>query len=188
MEPTSSAKWRRSLDEYCVVAAQAGDRAALAQLAERWHRRLVAHAWRLTGDRDAAHDIVQSAWIDIARGLAQLQDERAFPAWAYRIVTRHAGRRMAQDTGSRQRLAPLDDELADPAPCDGEQAADHASLRAAVAALPAIHRAAVALHYFEELSIAETAVALGIPANTVKTRIFHARRALRTKFEGGQDA
>ncbi len=188
VEPISSARWRRPLDEYCLVAAQAGDRTALAQLAERWHRRLVAHAWRLTGDRDAAQDIVQSAWIDIARGLAQLQDERAFPAWAYRIVTRNAGRRIARDKRYRQRSAPLDDKLADPAPCHGEQAADHASLRAAVAALPPIHRAAVALHYFEELSIAETAVALGIPANTVKTRMLHARRALRAKFQGGQDA
>lgn len=78
----------RATDAWLVVAAQGGDRRAIALLARRWHRRLMAHGWRLTGDRAMAEEAVQAAWADIVRGIARLRDERAFPAWAYRIVTR----------------------------------------------------------------------------------------------------
>jgi RNA polymerase sigma-70 factor (ECF subfamily) len=57
-------------------------------------------------------------------------------------------------------------------------------LRAAVRALPPEQRAAVALFYFEDLSIADTAIALDVPAGTVKTRLMHARRKLRNALEG----
>lgn len=57
-------------------------------------------------------------------------------------------------------------------------------VRAAVRALPAGQRAAVGLFYFEEMSVAEVAVALDVPAGTVKTRLMHARRALRATLGG----
>ncbi|WP_396594308.1 RNA polymerase sigma factor [Brevundimonas sp. R86498] len=85
----------RVLDEYLVVAAAAGDRRAFEDLARRWNRKLIAHAWRLTGDEDAARDAAQSGWVEIARGIGGLRDERAFPAWAYRIVSRRCARFIA---------------------------------------------------------------------------------------------
>jgi RNA polymerase sigma-70 factor (ECF subfamily) len=57
-------------------------------------------------------------------------------------------------------------------------------LRAAVRALPPEQRAAVALYYFDELSVTETAVALDVPAGTVKSRLALARRRLRVVLEG----
>jgi len=45
-------------------------------------------------------------------------------------------------------------------------------------------RAAVALFHFEEMSVAEVAVALDVPVGTVKTRLMHARRKLRAVLEG----
>ncbi len=173
----------RAIDEYLVVAAQGGDRDALAQLARRWHRRLVAHGWRLTRDSGLAEDIAQAAWIEIIRDLPRLRDERAFPAWAYRIVTRRAARRIGSDAMERLHGEGLDEEIAGSGP-DGEDAAEGSRLRAAIAALPPIHRAALALHYFDGLGIADIAVALTIPAGTVKTRLMHARQRLRARFEG----
>jgi RNA polymerase sigma-70 factor (ECF subfamily) len=46
----------------------------------------------------------------------------------------------------------------------------------------------VALFHFEDMSIAEVAVALDVPAGTVKTRLMHARRSLRSVLEGDPDA
>ncbi|WP_234288791.1 MULTISPECIES: RNA polymerase sigma factor [Brevundimonas] len=172
----------RALDGYLVVSAQAGDRVAYERLARRWDRRLVAHAWRLTGDMDLARDVAQSAWIEIAKGLAGLRDEVAFPAWAYRIVTRRCARaigRRQQDRVLAQALA--SEALADPVE---PRAFDAPPLTAAIRALPASQRAAVGLFYFEELSVAETAAALDVPVGTVKTRLMHARRALRAVLEG----
>jgi RNA polymerase sigma-70 factor (ECF subfamily) len=175
----------RLLDEYLVVGAKTGDRKAFALLAERWHGKLVAHAWRLTGDRESARDAAQAAWVEIVRGLGRLQDERAFPAWALRIVSR----RCARQIGGVVRARRLEEALpavpqaegADPdAPIEANR------LRSAIATLPADQRAAIALFYLEEMSVAEVAVALDVPAGTVKTRLMHARRKLREALEGDQ--
>ena len=86
----------RIYDEYLVAAATTGDRAAASRLVARWQPRLLRHAWRVGGDADLAKDAVQDAWIEILRGLARLDDVAAFPAWAYRIVTRRCQRALAR--------------------------------------------------------------------------------------------
>lgn len=180
----------RVLDEYLVVAAAAGDRRAFEDLARRWHRKLVAHAWRLTGDGEAARDAAQGGWVEIARGIGGLRDEAAFPAWAYRIVSR----RCASLIAARQRDRTLARAVAaEPEPMPGapdwqaEHSPEIARLHAAIRDLPPAQRAAIALFHFEEMTVAETAVALDVPAGTIKTRLMHARRALRAVLEGEDD-
>ena len=172
----------QALTAYYVVAAKGGDRKALGELVRLWHPRLVAHGWRLTGRREAGEDAVQSAWRDIVRVINSLRDERAFAPWAYRIVTRAAGRHTGREIGTDA----LDHEIEDEAP-GPETASRHAELRRHIRTLPAGHRAAVALHYFEGLTIAETAVALNIPVGTAKTRLMHARAKLRAIYEGDDE-
>lgn len=183
------ANTRGLLDEYLVLAAQNGDRRAFADLVRRWQRRLHAHAWRLTGDDEAAKDAAQAAWLEIARGLGSLKDERAFPVWAYRIVSRRCARDIAaiQLRRGLARAAAVEPEPP-PIQPDLEARDKSARLHAALRSLPSRQRAAVALFHFEELSIAEIAVALDVPAGTVKTRLMHARRALRAVLEGESHA
>ncbi|GJL92159.1 RNA polymerase sigma factor [Hyphococcus sp.] len=182
-----SRKAARIFDEYLAASARAGDRAAFSQLAERWQPKLLAHAFRLTGEREAARDVVQDAWADIVKSLGRLDDARVFPAWAYRIVSHRAadmirkrqrGRRLGEAYAAEPR-----DELA--AAAKVETDVDSAPLRAAMNGLPPDQRAAVALFYIEDFSVAEIAAALNIPAGTVKTRLMHARRKLRAALEGG---
>lgn len=176
----------RALDGYLVLAAQLGDRAAFQRLALRWNRRLEAHARRLLRDPEAARDAVQAAWLEIVRGLEGLRDPAAFPAWAYRIVTRRCAAVIGGRRRDRATAAELAAEaLSAPTPSARQDVADdEAGLRAAVRALPPDQRAAIALHHFEGLSVAETAVALDVPAGTVKTRLMHARRKLKLALEG----
>jgi len=174
----------RLLDEYLLAAARAGDRSAFDALARRWQRKLLAHAWRLLGDSEAARDAVQEGWIEIARGLSRLRDERAFPAWAFRIVSRRCARSIATKVRGREvAAAVIAQEAESEAP---ESDRDHDRLRAAIRALPEEQRAAIALFHFEELSVAEVAVALDVPAGTVKTRLMHARRKLRAALGGDE--
>ena len=173
------------LDEYLVASARTGDRKAFDLLARRWGRKLLAHAWRLTGDVDLAREAAQDGWIEIVRGVGQLRDERAFPAWAYQIVSRRCARRIGRLRRDRALTAaaaiePVVD-VGEPEPGDPGAAV---RLRAALAALPEAQRAAVGLFYLEDLSVAETAIALNVPAGTVKTRLMHARRTLRAVLEG----
>jgi RNA polymerase sigma-70 factor (ECF subfamily) len=67
-----------------------------------------------------------------------------------------------------------------------EPAGDHDRLRAAIRALPEGQRAAIALFHLEDMSVAEVAVALDVPAGTVKTRLMHARQKLRAAIEGDE--
>jgi RNA polymerase sigma factor (sigma-70 family) len=173
----------RAVDEYLVASARLGDRKALALLAERWNRKLLAHGRRLLGDDEAAKDAVQEAWAAIVRGIGRLDDTRAFPTWAYRIVSR----RCAKLIGGVQRRRQLEEAMVAESSVqysEAEDASDMEKLRAAIRALPPGQRAAVALFHLEEMSVAEVAVALDVPAGTVKTRLMHARRKLRAVLEG----
>ena len=183
-QSTDSNAQHRLLDGYLVVSAQAGDRQAAEMLVRRYQGRLIAHAWRLTGHMELAKDIVQSSWIDIARGLSGLKDEAAFPAWAYQIVSR----RCARSIRGLQKDRALVGALGDAAQNGSTEPSVIATprLRVAIKALPPPQRAALALFYFEDLSVAEIAVALDVPAGTIKTRLMHARRALRAALEGDQ--
>lgn len=172
----------RLLDTWLVACAQGGDRAAFGRLAARWNGRLLAHAARLMGHSAPAADVVQAAWVEIVRGLPKLADPEAFPAWAYRIVTRRAARAIRQLQAGRRLEAALVAE-GDAAIVQADLPPDE-MLGAAIRALPPEQRAAIALHYFEDLSVAEVAVALMVPAGTVKTRLMHARRKLRAALEG----
>ncbi|MBN8552327.1 MAG: sigma-70 family RNA polymerase sigma factor [Caulobacterales bacterium] len=175
----------RDLDIALVRLAQGGSDVAFERLARRWDARLAAHAWRLLGDREAAREAVQSAWLEIARGLKSLRDPVAFPAWVFRITTRQAAvvirtrqaeRRLAQGLAAAAATEPQ----TTPPPQPDEAATLHAAIRN----LPPDQRAALALHHFEALSVAEVAVALDAPVGTIKTRLMHARRKLRAALEG----
>ena len=175
----------RILDEYLVASARVGDRKALAMLVERWNGKLIAHAWRLTGDPEGARDAAQAAWIDIVRGLRRLEDERAFPAWAYRIVSRRCAGQIHSAVRGRELERSLS-EIPEPDSSIPDDPIERLRLRRAIAALPADQRSAIALFYLEEMSVAEVAVALGVPAGTVKTRLMHARHKLRAALEGDE--
>lgn len=173
----------RILDEYLVAAARTGDRRAFGMLAGRWHGKLLAHAWRLTGDPEMARDAAQGAWVEIVSGLHRLADERAFPAWAYRIVSRRCARLIGAAVRQRGLAARLC-AVPEPVAAEPEPVPDTGRLRAAIAQLPPEQRSAIALFHLEEMTVAEVAVALDVPLGTVKTRLMHARRKLRGALEG----
>ena len=179
----------RILDEYLAAAARTGDRHAWERLVARWQPRLLRHAWRLTGHPDLARDMVQEAWVEILRGLRRLDDVAAFPAWAFRIVTRRCARALRGRHFERTHLVEIEPEAVMPGEQDaaGERAAELAIVRAEMQALPAPQRAALSLFYLEDLSVAEIAVALDVPPGTVKTRLMHARRKIRARLEGSTD-
>jgi RNA polymerase sigma-70 factor (ECF subfamily) len=179
-------KTTRLFDEYLAAAARAGDRSAFGRLAEHWQPKLLVHAWRLMGEAEAARDVVQDAWVDIARGLPRLDDASLFPAWAYRIVSRRAADAIREHTRARRLGAAF---AAEAPPTDDSAArmvtaADAEPLARAITGLPPEQRATVALFYIEDFSVAEIAAAMSVPAGTVKTRLMHARTKLRTALKG----
>jgi RNA polymerase sigma factor (sigma-70 family) len=159
----------RLFDEYLAASARAGSRIALEQLAARFHPRLLGHARRLTGDPDAARDAVQEAWIEILRGLHRLDDPAAFPAWAFRIVSRRCARWVRRVQRRRRMDAGYASEPREAATAnEGERAWEASRLAHAMRALPPEQHAAMALFYLEDLSVAEISVALGVPPGKLR--------------------
>jgi RNA polymerase sigma factor (sigma-70 family) len=172
----------RALDAYLAAAARTGDRKAMALLFKRWNPRLTVHAWRLLGDRELAADAVQEGWVEIVRSLTRLDDVAAFGTWAYRITSRRCARAIGRAVRDRRITEALSvEEAAEPA-----IEPEGLRLRAAIDALPPDQRAAIALFYLEDMGVAEVAVALAVPAGTVKTRLMHARQKLRAALEGDE--
>ena len=182
----SSQPAERALDEYLVASARIGDRRAFGLLVRRWNGKLLAHAWRLLGDGEKARDAVQDGWNEIVRGLPKLADTRAFPAWAYRIVSRRCGRLIGQARQDRRLRNAIENEVREDSYEASDDRLDFERVRQAMAALPVEQRAAIALFHLEELSVAEVAVALDVPVGTVKTRLMNARRRLRAALEGDE--
>ena len=182
-------KLARVYDEYLVASARAGERAAWERLVKHWQVRLLAHAYRLTGDVEQAKDVAQDAWADIIRDLPKLREVSVFPAWAYRIVTRKAADHIRRAQRKRRTEVAYSDELkvGNDTTLHQEPYVNSGPLSRAIQKLPPQQRAAIALFYLQDLSITEISVALEVPAGTVKTRLMHARNKLRAIMEGHEN-
>ena len=167
------------------LAAQAagGDAAAFEELVHRYHARVLRWAMVIVGDRDDAADVAQNVWIRVYRDLADLRDPARFPAWLYRTAYRVACafRRTDERRSSILGAANRSDLFAQaPSPAEGLDAERlEELLLAALAGLPPRQRAVYTLAELEERPMTEIAAILGIPAVTVRTNLFRARRAVR---------
>lgn len=173
-----------ALDHYLVTAARMGEKSALERLAQRWQPKLLRHAQRLLGEAEPAREATQEAWLEILRGLAGLREARAFPAWAYRIVSRRCAGGIRQRQGQRRRdVAETFDAVASTT-ASPEQNASVDELHGLLDGLPAHHRATLALFYLEGLTVEEISAALEVASGTVKTRLMHARHRMRALLQG----
>ncbi|HEY6563480.1 MAG TPA: RNA polymerase sigma factor [Pirellulaceae bacterium] len=180
------------LDELLVLRSQDGEKRAWRNLVRRWNPRFLAHAQRVTGRAEVAADVTQEAWLAMIRGIGGLEDPARFRSWAFRILANKIA-----DWARRKKIEPVtvdhDHVLADQE--DEQSSADeraHAErlkqLRKAIRQLPDEKRALLTMVYLEDMSLAEAALALGIPEGTVKSRLFHLRQDLREKLESLEHA
>jgi RNA polymerase sigma-70 factor (ECF subfamily) len=161
-----------------VEQAQRGDHAAFAALVDLVVRRLDGVAWLMLHDAVLAEDAVQDALLRAWRDLPGLRDPERFDAWVHRLAVN-----ACLDLARRKRRRPIEVEL-DPldAPVEADASgalADRQQLEQALGRLDPGHRAVVVLHYYVGMSLPEIGRALSIPHGTVKSRMHHARRALR---------
>lgn len=176
------------LDELLILRYQGGESAALGTLAERWNAKLFRHACRLTRDRELASDALQEAWIAIARGLPRLHDPACFPGWAHRIVANKCRdwiRKLQRRRRLKEQVAlePRDETVATSPGTEPWGDPRMPALHAALAQLPEDRKVLLSLFYLEQLSVDQIAIALDLPAGTVKSRLFYSRRKLREVLE-----
>jgi RNA polymerase sigma-70 factor, ECF subfamily len=160
-----------------VVQAREGDTEALIRLIERYERPLLYYLRRLI-PREAV-DIHQEIWIDVFRALPSLQAPEAFRVWLYRIAHHKAARFIRDEIRREESHAGIEPDDAAPTLSELDAELVHKSL----SLLPPHHREILTLHYLNDLSTAEIGRVLDCPPGTVKSRLHHARLALRLIIE-----
>lgn len=166
-------------DDPAIRAAASGDRDAFEALATPRVDRLYATATLVLRDRAAAEDAVQEALVRAWRDLPRLRDPKRFDAWLRRLLLNacHDLSRRGRRHESNVRLLPDHDEFT--ADASGILA-DHDELDRGLRELSVDHRAVIVHRYYLDLPLPEIADSLGIPVGTVKSRLHHARQALRS--------
>ena len=167
-----------------LAAIAKGDRAAFDRLYRAQRRPLLAYALGLlAGDRAAAEDAIDEAFIDIWLQAGRFANSGSAQGWIRRIVRNKAVDWLRKHGSNRfAEWSSANDDRADESPDPEEQlvaASTRDWLRTALGKLSLEQREAVMLCYFEERPLAEIAAIQTCPEGTVKTRLFHARLNLR---------
>lgn len=170
-------------DRDIIAAVQGGDQERYRDLVERYQDRLYTYVLGLIPDPDAADDVTQESFIRAFRFLSHYNQDRAtFSTWLFTIATNQAktalGRRQTAPIESAATLAAETD-----LPAEAVQRARARSVQAAVAELPFDHRAAISLYYWQGLDYRETAAALDVPINTVRTWLRRAKQTLEKRLD-----
>jgi RNA polymerase sigma-70 factor, ECF subfamily len=165
-----------------VLRCQAGDEAALGELIARYSPGLRFFLKRMTGQAEAADDLLQETWIEVYRKINRLHRPEAFTAWLYRIARDKAYRELRR---LPWRHAPIDESLANSI-ADEEVSftpEEAENVRAALDQLPVEQRDVLVLRFMEEMSYEQIADVIACPVGTVRSRIHYAKLALRAKLE-----
>jgi RNA polymerase sigma-70 factor (ECF subfamily) len=171
---------RATSDEILLENIAGGSRSAMHTLYARHNVRVYRFVLRMLRDTSAAEDLVSQVFLDVWRTASQFEGRSQVSTWLLSIA------RFKALTALRQRKyedIDQDDvmEIADQADTPEaslDRSRTSAILRACVAKLSPAHREIVNLVYYHEKSVEEVAGLIGIPASTVKTRMFYARKQL----------
>jgi RNA polymerase sigma-70 factor, ECF subfamily len=170
-------------DDGLIDQGRRGDLSAFNQLVLRHYAGVYQVARRLSPSPDDAADVAQEVFIAAWKQLPRFQPRASFRTWLHAITLRQcaqSARRARRRPASLEELGlPEPVQSDDDLPTRMERQELEAALHAAVHALPRAQREVVALHYFGELTCAETAAAMGISPGSVMTHLFRARKSLR---------
>jgi RNA polymerase sigma-70 factor (ECF subfamily) len=167
-------------DQHLMAQVVQGDRRAIQRLFERYQVIVFRYALRLVGNRATAEDIVSEVFIALWRHAAAFEGRARLSTWILAIA-----RNKAVSTMRGRVDQPLDDTMLAAIPDQAVTAEERwdagrrgAVLRTCLEQLSPTHREIIDLVYYHEKSVEEVALILDVPAATVKTRMFYARRRL----------
>jgi RNA polymerase sigma-70 factor, ECF subfamily len=167
-------------DESLVASIAQGDKRALQTLYGRHSVRVYRFVLRFLNDEAAAEDMVSEVFFDVWRQADRFEGRSQVSTWLLAIA-----RNKALSVLRRRSTEELDEEVAefieDPSddPEVSMQKRQQATvLQACLTELSPAHREIIDLVYYHEKSIEEVAEIVGVPANTVKTRMFYARKRI----------
>jgi RNA polymerase sigma-70 factor, ECF subfamily len=168
----------RARYEWLALRCQAGDPGAFEDLIAVMERPLLYYATSLTGNRDDGLDVLQDVWIRVLRRIGELKEPAALRAWLCRITHGVAIDRIRRE---RTREKAEEAELAEFNDAEEPEFAeeDAEAIHAALSQIGLKHREVLALHFLEDLPMADIGKIVGCSEGTVRSRIFYAKKAMK---------
>lgn len=167
-------------DEALLAAVAAGDRQAFSTLFLRYQDRLHRFLYRLSGSADLADELANDVMLVVWRQAGRYRGDARGSTWILGIAYRMGLKALRRVRRRRRLLTFVGAELfvhADPTTDPARELAD--LLEQGLARLSPEQRLVLELTYYLGLSCEEIGRVAGCPVNTVKTRLFHARRRLK---------
>ena len=159
----------------------------IAALMREYGNDVLRTAYSYVKDRDSAEDLFQEVFIKAYYNMDKFRGDCSIKTWLIRITINVCKDHLK--SAYQQKVVPMMEFAEDAIVSENdyeevENADRNAQIRAAVETLPEGYREVVMSVYFNEMSVAETAAALGIAEGTVKSRLSRAREVLKNKLEG----
>ena len=161
-----------------AAAATGPTRLPWRELYDAHAAELVGYLWKLTGDREAANDLMQATFVAGIRDESALRDVANARAWLYRIATRIAMKRLR-----RARLIAFLPFTGRERSAEGIPDVEGLAVREAMRAISPDQATALVLHYAHGFTRAEIADMTGRSEETIKSRIARGRRAFLSAYD-----
>ncbi len=175
-------------DRDLVLAYQAGDEEAFAELVREYRPQLLRHAHRRLHCPEAAEDAVQEALVRALRAMPRFNGNYLVGPWLHRIVSNvchDESNRRRRETNKVERVASNDQALKPPLTTESELGldTDDTKLAEAVDNLSESYREALTLRFVDELSYEEVAEVTGVSEVNARARVSRARSAVRAALK-----
>ena len=170
------------LAENVEPLAEQDDRLLLAEVYRRDYSRMMAVAMQILSSHSRAEDAVHEVFLRYLHAHVPFRDENHLKAWLIRVTVNHC-----HDVARRRAVRavlPLDEVENLVSGGDAEEAVLLSETMRQIADIPEKYRSAIVLRYLEDLSVEETAKALGISVSAAKMRLSRGREILKRKAGG----
>jgi RNA polymerase sigma-70 factor (ECF subfamily) len=161
-------------DKWLVQRILSGDKAAGEQFVIEHYEAIFRFLRNLTGNKEDAEDLTQQTFLRAWEALPSFRGDSSLSTWLHSI----AYREYIHWLRSRREFVPLD-EIVDMPDEQANQNLEAVLLRWAIYRLDPEHREVFVLYYVQGFSVSEIAKIIGVPAGTVKSRLFFARQKLK---------
>jgi len=168
-------------EEVLLLRCQVGDKNALAELIERYQRRLRYFISRLLDDSELTEDIFQDTWLTVIRRLHGLREPDAFSTWLYRI----ARNKVYHQLRKKKVWSELNEDMAVSNENEDDVVflEDAAQVHRCLRELRPEHKEVLMLRFLEQMPYQQIAEVLDCNLGTVKSRVYYAKLALKKELE-----
>ncbi len=172
----NSASEQKAANELVLLdAVRRRDRGAFSELYRLYHPRLRGYLNRILSNVAIAEEVLDDVMFVVWKDARKFRGQAAVSSWIFGIAYRKAMTAIRKESRYQSQL----DHGADVNTVPTKESQDVELIQAALVQLSANHRQVVELTYFSGFSYKEIATIADCPVNTVKTRMFHARRRLK---------